>query len=398
MKLTIPTPNLNHKFTTFDVYLRLLLLLPLTTLLQNKIGFINVALFFVIFMFQGIIILQRVNLRTIIFIALAIISFTLTALNTKNLNFDNYLAYYINWLLFSTVISQNYDKFIDWIKNNEFYLKMVMFIWSALVAFSILLPSSYYLKEGSGRYFCSYTKDIFRLAPTALFIQCLALISIVLFNNRKDIIYMLLPLFCGFMGSSRTYFIIIVVVFVLGLFFFSSTKLRFAAMAAPTGLLGIIAYAKSSISEKVRYTLDDSQWGDLLFRISSGRSELWERIWVRYVKFTPFRKTFGAGFRYTNRVNHGLYAHNDFIEILATHGIFGIILYLLCVYLLFRTFFKNKHIPIVMIGACFFVWFFNANFNMFYWYTCAAISFPFLLAVVRCYYDNKDNQLKTNSY
>lgn len=106
----------------------------------------------------------------------------------------------------------------------------------------------------------------------ALFIECLALISIIVYKHRRDIIYMLLPLFCGFMGSSRTQFVIIIAVFILGLYFFSTTKLRFSLMAIPAGIVGIVAFSVSAMSEKVKYTLDENQFGDFWYRISSSRS------------------------------------------------------------------------------------------------------------------------------
>lgn len=397
MKITIPAPKTNQKITIFDTYISLLMLIPITTLVQYYIPFINVALFIIVFIFQGLVVLQRIDKRSIVFLAISIIGYVIVLMQTKNLKFDNQIVYYINWLLFATVISQNVDRFTKWIEENEFYTKMIMLIWSVVVAVSIPLPSSYYSKEGAGRYFRSFTESIFRLGPTALFIECLALISIIVYKHRRDIIYMLLPLFCGFMGSSRTYFIVIVAVFILGLYFFSTTRFRFWLMAIPAGAAGIVAFSFSSMSEKVKYTLDENQFGDLLFRVSSGRSLLWERIWDRYVNLSSFRQFFGSGFGYTNRINHGLYAHNDFIEILATHGVFGLILYLFCIYILYRTFFKNKKVPLGIIGICVFVWLFNAMFNMFYWYTSAAFSLPFMLAAISYFYTRQKQRFPSRN-
>lgn len=155
-------------------------------------------------------------------------------------------------------------------------------------------------------------------------------------------------------------------------------------MAIPAGIIGVVVYGTSSLYEKVQYTLDDSQYGDLLFRITSSRNLIWEAILNNYAKLDFAHQFLGSGFGYTNSIAKGLYAHNDFIEILATHGVLGLILYLICFIALFKAFFKGKKIPAFIIFLCVASWLINASLNMFYWYTCATLSFPFLLAAISC--------------
>lgn len=388
MKISIPLPQ-RKNLTLFDIYMKLILFMPLTTLFQIKIEFINRLLFIVLFILQMVILFTRINKSTMLFLASGFVCFIITLYNTKELVFDNQIAYYVNWLIYCSVICINFDKFIDWLKGNEFYVKAVMFIWSALVGISVFLPSSYYVKEGGSSYFGSFTDSIFRLGPTALFIETLAIISIVIYKNRKDIIYTLIPLFCGFMGSSRTYFIVIVLVFIIALFYFADSKVKFYLMAIPAGLAGIIVYGTSSLNEKVQYTMDESQYGDFMFRITSSRNLIWEAILNDYKDLDFMHQFFGSGFGYTNSIAKGLYAHNDFIEILATHGVFGLILYLICFIMLFKTFFKGNKVPVLIIVLCVLSWLINANLNMFYWYICATLSFPYLLAAISC--SNKKN-------
>lgn len=387
MKISIPLPQKINS-NLFDIYISLILLMPLTTLLQQYLDAINKVLFFVIFLFQLLILILRIDKKAMMFMTVSLFSYIVVIYNTKNLSFDNQIIYFVNWLIFATVISINQDKFMSYIKNNEFYIKLIMFIWSLLVGFSIVLPSSYYVNEGGATYFSSFTDSIFRLGPTALLIEVLALISIIAYKNKKDIIYTIIPLYCGFMGSSRTYFIVIVAVFVICLYYFASTKLRFSLAAIPSAAIGVILFTKSSINEKVQYTLDESQFGDFMYRITSSRSLIWENIWTNYLKLPFSKQFFGSGFGYTNRVSlsinrgTGVYAHNDFVEIIATHGILGIILYLIAFFILFKVFLKKKNIPILISALTIFTWVFNAFFNMFYWYICAALSYPFLLAAI----------------
>lgn len=383
MKITIPRPQ-RKALTLFDVYMKLMLFMPLTTLFQTKIEFINRLLFIVLFFFQMIVLFTRMNKKSMVVLAMGLVCFFVTLYNTSNLSFDNQVVYYVNWLIYATIMCVNADKLIDWIKTNEFYVKATMFIWSALVGVSIFLPSSYYIKEGGARYFGSFTDSIFRLGPTALFIEILAIISIIIYKNKKDIIYAFIPLFCGFMGSSRTYFIVIVIVFIIALYYFAEKKSNFYILAIPIAIIGIIVFSTSSLSDKVQYTLDDSQYGDIMFRLTSGRNLIWEAIFNNYKQLDFIYQFFGSGFGYTNSVAKGLYAHNDFIEILATHGVLGLLLYLICFASLFKTYFKGKKMPALIIILVVMSWFINANLNMFYWYTCTVLSFPFLLAGVSC--------------
>lgn len=43
---------------------------------------------------------------------------------------------------------------------------------------------------------------------------------------------------------------------------------------------------------------------------------------------------------------------------------------------------------------CIIIWAFNAMFNMFYYYICAALCFPILLVVIELYANNKEQDLK----
>ena len=146
------------------------------------------------------------------------------------------------------------------------------------------------------------------------------------------------------------------------------------------------------MSEKIAYTLDESNYGDFWFRITSSRSVIWSKIINGFNELNIFEKIFGAGFGFSNSVAMH-YSHNDFIEIIVTHGYIGIILYMISIILLIKILFKNKKIPFIILFLCIFIWFFNAFFNMFYSYICVSLSYPFLLIAVACQFSREEDNI-----
>lgn len=150
------------------------------------------------------------NKLVLLFLSLNI--YIIGIFNTQNLSFDNKIVYYINWIIYSNIIILNKERFKSWILDSKRIIYLVVWIWTIIVFCSIFLPSSYYIKEGGERYFGSFAGSIFRLGPTALFIADLSLVMIVVYKDRKSIAFNIVPLYCGFMGSSRTYFVVIVLI------------------------------------------------------------------------------------------------------------------------------------------------------------------------------------------
>lgn len=372
------------KVDAFDIYMKLICALPISTLFQTYIENINKAIFLIVFILQvAIIVGNRLNKKLSCLLMLSVVCYLFTLLNTEKLAFSNAIIYFINWIIYVVFVIQNKSRFIKWFVQNKQYPFGVVTVWSALVFISIFLPSSYYDKEAGARYFSSFTGSIFRLAPTALFIISLALILITVFNDRRAIVFCLIPLYCGAMGSSRTYFVVILLVFIMCVMSWCKTKKEFLLMLLPV-VIGVIAlYFNSSLSLKVQYTLNTNRYGDFWFRITSSRSVIWSKVLSAFEDSSMYHQFMGNGFGFSNRVAWH-YSHNDFIEILASHGYIGLILYLASiVYLIKEMLPRNLKIKKQVYALVLLVWFINAFFNMFYWYTCSALSFPILLVAVR---------------
>jgi len=373
------------KVDAFDIYMKLICLLPISTLFQSYIESINKIIILIVFILQiAIITKNKLNKKIFVLLMISLVNYLFTLFNTENLVFSNAIIYFINWMIYVVFVIQNKVRFTEWFIQNKKYLSVIITIWSTLVFISIFLPSSYYDKEAGASYFSSFTGSIFRLAPTALFVMSLALILITVFEDRKAILFCLIPLYCGAMGSSRTYFVIILLVFLMCVMSWCKTKKQFLLMLLPIIIGVVVLYFHSSLSLKVQYTLNANQYGDFWYRITSSRSVIWSKVLSAFEKSSLYNKFTGNGFGFSNRVAWH-YSHNDFIEILATHGYIGVTLYFLSiVYLIKEMLPRDLKVKLGVYLIIFLVWIINAFFNMFYWYTCSALSFPILLVAAIC--------------
>lgn len=376
------------KIRIFDLYIQLICLMPIVAMLQGVVDAVNRIVFICIFIVQLYLMIRKLSFNRLCFYVVAFLAYILVLFNTKNLRFDNNIVYFMNWLIYAQVMLAYRNQLVEWISNNERFIRRVMWVWTAIVVVSLPFPSSYFIQEGGARYFGSFVGSSFRLCPTALFIESLALCSVVFFKRKKDVWFCIVPLFCGFMGSSRTYFAVLVIVFLVAFYMACKTKKEFFQKVVPVAIVGLLAFANSSLSDKIAHTLDSSQYDDFWFRITSSRSVIWARIVRGYNNQSIYYKIFGGGFGFSNSVAKH-YAHNDFIEILANHGILGLSLYLLSMIMLFKGFFRGKKVGPVAITCCVLVWLINAVFNMFYWYICAALCLPFMLVAVSIYYGKR---------
>lgn len=138
---------------------------------------------------------------------------------------------------------------------------------------------------------------------------------------------MIVPMYTVLMGSSRTYLVIGGCLFLIAWYWYGIKKTTFIATYVPIALLGAYFVTHSSMWDKILYTLDDSRYGDFWFRITSSRSVLWTEDLKAWKAGNLIQKVCGGGIEKTVYAS-GLWAHNDFIEILCSFGVGGLIQYL----------------------------------------------------------------------
>lgn len=370
-----------------DIYIKLILLFPLTTLVQSYFDSINRLLFAALVLVQAVLMLiqGRKALSWVLLGVLAVLE-VLALFNTGwplyNLNDMFYLPF---MLLYFEYFVTNTRRFASSLQRNLGFIKAVIFIWSGAVLVSVFMPNSYYGKWGSGEYFMSFTDSSFRLAPTALFVLTLVLYVMVA-QKKSYIIFSILPMFCFIAGGARTYFGIGAMLFVIVWYKLFDRKKLFWASLIPISIVGIVVISGSSIMDKFLAVLDmDSGFSEFLNRFTNSRSVFWKADLIAFFRLPAVEQLVGKGFNFVYDVNLSavktkIWAHNDFLQALTTYGWAGLAIYMVSMIRVLKVASsqgvkKEWPVRVLLIG----IWLLNAFFNMFYTYFCSVLSFPVLI-------------------
>lgn len=374
------------RVTLLDLYLGVICLFPIATMLKdggvlNKLLFALLLVLHICIFFSG-----PIKKRTLLCLILLIFNYIFMLCSTKfPLGNYNLLAYFPFFLLYTYFMCDNRERVIRWFSRNRRFVSAIMMVWSVLAGISVFVPGCYQVREGGRLYFGSFCKDIFRLGPSAVFIQILTILSLALHGKKRGIGYMILPMYCYLMGSSRTYLVIGFLLLVIAWYMVCSKKAVFWGTILPLSLLMLLLVTISAMGDKIAYTLDDTQYGDFWFRITSSRSRLWTQYLKAWMDVPIQNKLFGNDLEFTYDVAQR-WAHNDFIELLCSFGILGLLQYLYAVRLLYKRSYGGVRMPFFVRMCVWLVWLFNAFFNMHYVYFCTMLSYPFLLFAMNRYF------------
>lgn len=369
--------------TLIDAYMGVICCFPIVTVLIDGSAFNKILFGLLITLHIAMILINPMKRSSFLSLFLLALNYVFAIINTSfPLINENLLFYYPFFFLYTYFICDHQDKIWSWFCSHEKFIRTIIGIWTIIVGISIFVPSCYYVKEGGELYFGSFCGSIFRLGPSAVFIEVLAILCLVLYRRKLDVLYFLVPLYCFFMGSSRAYLAVGGLVFVVAWYIICIRKRIFWATIIPAGLAALWLVGKTAIGDKIAFTLDDTQFGDFWFRVSSGRSIFWADDLNAWAESSVLRKWLGNGLNFTLNLT-GLWAHNDFIEILCSVGILGLIHYLYVMRYMLRKGYGNVRIPWVVALCVFMAWFLNAFFNMHYVYFCAMLCYPFLVFAVR---------------
>lgn len=389
------------RLTLTEFYLAVICIFPLPTMLAEG-GIVNKLLFALLIGLQIAMLFDRkVKGKTFIMILVLAVNFIYTFIRTRfPMENSNLLFYFPFYLVYTYFMCDNTDTVMNWFVKRKKFVTAVVIIWTALVGASVFLPSSYYIKEGGARYFGSFVGSIFRLGPTAVFIQVMAILMQILYGNKKALWFHLLPMYSYFMGSSRAYLVVGVCLALVAWYLHCSHPAKFYLSLIPMAVVGIVMISMTSMGEKIAYTLDPEAYGDFWFKITSSRSLIWDFIMQAWqMRVTWLSKLLGADLNFSYIII-GHWAHNDFLEILGSFGLLGLAQYLGSIFLLFKPQRKKKRMPFVIMLLLLVAWLFNAFFNMHYVYFCAMLSYPLLVLGIKRFaaeggfstgYKNKQN-------
>lgn len=379
------------------IYMIVICLFPIATTLVNE-GMVNKLLFSALIGLQLAMLFDRkATRRTIVMTLVLAVNFAYVVSHTKfPVANTNLFIYYPFYMIYTYFMCDNSSSVVAWFCKYRKYVISIIVIWTVLVGFSAFLPSSYYVKEGGASYFGSFSGSVFRLGQAAVFIQVLAIMIQLFYGYKKAILFHVLPMFCYFMGSSRTYLIVGLCFLLVAWYFYCGNKKKFYRSLIPMALMVLLAISVTSMGDKIAHTLDEDQYGDFWFKITSSRSVLWEANFALWKRAPLMRKLLGVWIDFSYRAS-GHWAHNDFVELIGSFGIVGLCHYLISIYTLFRTEKGQVKMPKFMSMILVFAWFFNAFFNMHYVYFCAMLCYPILVLGIKYYVNQNAAVVADNS-
>ena len=384
----------NEKATA--LFIKTVLLIPLGTVVQGYIPGLNKILFVVSIVFlmcyffttklRGYPWLLAISGLVLWIIVLSFTSKTDLFINV------NMAVYYIFCIVFYVFCIT--EKKTIWLilSNNKKYLFGIVFLYSIIVAISIPLPISYATPEAGGwgdaLYFVSFSGSPNRVGQASLYINSLITILMVMkFCKKKILFFCTLPhIYVFFMGGSRTYFILGCCILIVNLYVGIKNKSNFKYLFIALGIILFYFVLSSSIMDKIAATYKPDAKTDIDFwvRLTNARILIWAQDIFRISETDLIGHWFGNGINFTSEI--GIWAHNDFIEILCSYGYLGLILYLLVMFMIMYEFdvFNRKN-KLLLSSLCIFIWLFNAFFNFFYVYFNAMLSYAFLLMAISRY-------------
>lgn len=359
------------------LFYKMILLLPCTTLIQGIVEPINTIVFAII----AVLLLYLFSIKPMsrsAFITIIVLvlnhAFALLCTDFGGINNMNTLYYFAFWILFSVYVCSDHDNMLNFIKKNERFVCSALKISSFIMFVSIFMPYSY-----TSGYFKSFSGSSSRACSVAIFIMVLIFIIMRFYDKKKYIWFSAVPIYCIVMGDSRTYLAVFAILFIIVLWYFFDNKKYFYLSIIPVVLISIGVVVSSNIMNKIIWSMSHvSTIYNSTEVLTSGRSSFWLAMLTAWWNTDWIHIFLGDGFHFVYTITL-FWAHNDFIQILLTFGIVGLLIYLINMKNMLVTFFKKGKTKWFIIVFICLVWFINAFFNMFYVYLCACMSFPFLL-------------------
>ena len=379
------------KYTVQEIIVKLILLFPITTLIQDYVSFFNKIVFMVTMLMLMFYVIKknRIKISVFLWILLALFNYCFALLNTSthalSINY-NMAFYYIFFVFYFLYFIQNYRNIDNIMYNNKKFLLCNIYLYTFLLTISIFIPNCYTKIDAGGwgntNYFVSFSGSPNRLGPASVFVFVMVLYCYYK-QISKYILLCTFPLIYGFfMAGSRTYFVLGILCVIIMLYSVVNEKKWFWLSIVPIGIVLYYVTIQSAMMNKFNATVvrNDSIYF-FLAKFTNSRSLFWEKQLRLFQNESMLKKIFGAGINYTSD-KVGIWAHNDFIEILCSYGYIGLICYCLTIFFALKKFLSFKKGNRFYSLICVAIWIFNAFFNFFYCYFCAMLSYPLLLSII----------------
>ncbi len=382
-------------------FIKAMLLFSIFTLFQHiewfdAINRIWIAVFAVIMIWDYFV--CKLRLRYLVVLAITLLLHPIAWVFTEGKLYNaNMLFYFAIWIMVYCLFGTNSKKMLVAIEKSQRFINGILFFWTVIVLFSAFLPSSYDTSHGSAVYFDSLAGTGFRLMPTVLIISALTMYMSIKTHNRKYDLYLVMPIYCAFMGESRTYFGVFICFLVMYLYMRLSKK-RFLTIIIPFVIVVLLLIGVTGVGDKIALTqYTPGSYFDFWATVTSGRTLFWKYDLDAFFALPFWQQFVGNGFNFVFQVNEAngmgaIWGHNDYINILMNFGYIGLWAYLAAfIYMynhLLQELPKKARLPKLIL---LFAVFFNSFFNMSYTYLCAMLSYPLFMCVIYERYHIEDS-------
>lgn len=384
------------------ILFRLIIFFSISIILQGIEIFngLNKILIFLTVMLLVIRILkEKIKRKTLIDILILCVLYVFSFVFTqKKLDNINDIFYFGLWVLFFLYLKDNYKKFVYLIQNNTKFIFRIIVLWNCITIVSLLFPISYNNNWGGEFYFKSFSNTEHRFASTCVFIVVLNWIIAMKKNNIKYMLFSIVPIIGIYLSGARTYLGILVILILCMYYIICKNKRVFYLTSILLfGVLVVIIMITPMGKKFIDTTKEENR--DFLATITNSRSTFWSADLDAFGRLSLLQQLVGNGYNFVYDVNESvvnirIYAHNDIINILMTYGYIGVYLYLI-VFLRYSEFvFKQHKCSKIIKYGYYFIWLFNASFNMVYTYIGATLAMPFLLYSLVSYSNIKKNNDK----
>lgn len=379
------------KFSVFDmtiIFQGLICLSTLFTSLNPLSSVINRILMGLYMFLLLIIVLRRRNCYVVSILLISALVILLDILFTEGTFYSLNSVFYLPlWILNLLAFYTSFDLFKKALIKQKTFLIWVLVFWNISVLLSFLFLSSFRTSYGVTS-FVSFCGTEHRFAATSLFCIIIGLFFYSRRKQKKFLLLIIVPIIAILLTKARTY---IVVIFILGIFFMlrfirkKSWKciLTFGALAIL--IIGSIYFTKLKFeTDSVDYQLENRGF---LYILTSGRNVFWQIDLEHFFSEDSFSIIFGKGYNYIYDVNREFYgteiwAHNDYINVLCSNGILGLLLYFVTFFVFLNRVRSISKANVIFSFLFVSIIFFNAMFNMVYSYTIANIITPIIAMVM----------------
>lgn len=376
-----------RKIKIDELLFKLIIFFPISTILQG-IGIFNslnkILIFIILILLIAKNIKNDVKIKTVSSLFALVVVYLFSFLFTyKKLDNMNDIFYFGIWVLYFLYLKENHYKFKELLKKYNQYIFNIIFLWNIITFISFFFKISYNNNWGGELYFKSFSNSEHRFASTCIFVIALNWIVAREKKRRKYMLFSVIPFIGIYLSGARTYLGVIFIFILCIYYLMCEKKIIFYMTLMPIIILLIVIVAITPMGKKFIQTTNDGYNG-FWATVTNSRSIFWKADIDAFENLNFLQRFVGNGYNFVYDVNEEavrsrIYAHNDIINVLLTYGYIGVVLYLF-VFLEYSKFvFKCSESAKIVKYGYYFIWLFNAMFNMVYTYIGATFSLPFIL-------------------